>query len=196
MWQATYILTFEPTPTTTVSRSGSHPGDTAIPGMTSLKDVDFQHSSALAQSSNEITILSKIDPKPDSQKVREVTVAPGGTAIPVPSVRPISWGDHDRLSSSLLQLCLIVYNYALQAVWDPWSCPRLHSERTPERIAKLRNLSHMITIKIWEHDGWTEFARSANENRSTQQELLTFSFQYNFRYKFSIICSVSWIINK
>ena len=30
------------------------PGDTAIPGMTSLKDGDLQHSSALAQSPKEI----------------------------------------------------------------------------------------------------------------------------------------------
>ena len=30
------------------------PGDTAIPGMTSLKDEDLQHSSALAQSPTEI----------------------------------------------------------------------------------------------------------------------------------------------
>ena len=35
------------------------PGDTAIPGMTSLKDGDLQHSSALAQSPN-----GDIEPQP------------------------------------------------------------------------------------------------------------------------------------
>ena len=60
------------------------PGDTAIPGMTSLKDGDLQHSSALAQSPE-----GDIEPQPSRQKLirnrtasREATVAPVSTAIP------------------------------------------------------------------------------------------------------------------
>ena len=46
------------------------PGDTAIPGMTSLKDGDLQHSSALAQSSKgdiEPNHPSEINPNSDSR---------------------------------------------------------------------------------------------------------------------------------
>ena len=45
-------------------------GGTAIPGMTSLKDGDLQHSSALAQSPKgdiEPNHPSEINPKPDSR---------------------------------------------------------------------------------------------------------------------------------
>ena len=55
------------------------PGDTAIPGMTSLKDGDLQHSSALAQSPKKIqnpTIRQKLIRFRTAD--REVMVAPGG----------------------------------------------------------------------------------------------------------------------
>ena len=47
---------FTTVPVTTTIRLSEWvtPGDTAIPGMTSLKDGDLQHSSALAQSPKEI----------------------------------------------------------------------------------------------------------------------------------------------
>ena len=65
------------------------PGDTAIPGMSSLKDGDLQHSSALAQS----PIYWRYRAQPSRQKlirngetgqpvVQEATVTFGGTAIP------------------------------------------------------------------------------------------------------------------
>ena len=49
------------------------PGDTAIPGMTSLKDGDLQHSSALAQSPEgdiEPNHPSEINPNSDSSRSR------------------------------------------------------------------------------------------------------------------------------
>ena len=132
MGHATYILTFKPTPTTTVGVGRTRSLYTAIPSMTSLKDGDCQHSSALAQSSNAITIPSKINPKPDSQKVEKrrsllvVLCNTGLRLVPITTLPNIK-----------------LYSYALQVVW---SCSRLHSGY--ERFVKLCDLSHIITIKI------------------------------------------------
>ena len=72
--------------------------------MTSLKDGDLQHSSALAQSPK-----ADIEPNHSSNLVRirtadrEVMVAPGGTAIPV---RPVSRTETKITSQLKIQNCM------------------------------------------------------------------------------------------
>ena len=74
------------------------PGGTAIPGMTSLKDEDLQHSSALAQSPEgdiDPNHPSEINSKPDSQYVEKRRSFPAVCAIPG---RPVSDRDYNRLT--------------------------------------------------------------------------------------------------
>ena len=71
VWLVGWCLTTVPVTKTIRLSEWVTPGDTAIPGMTSLKDGDLQHSSALVQSPERRyrtpTIQSEINPKPDSQ---------------------------------------------------------------------------------------------------------------------------------
>ena len=63
-WLVGWCLTTVPVTKTIRLSEWVTPGDTAIPGMISLKDGDLQHSSALAQSPK-----GDVEPQPSSQKL-------------------------------------------------------------------------------------------------------------------------------
>ena len=138
-------------------------GDTAMPGMTSLKDRDFQHSSALAQSSNELiwssisryrapTIQSKnskFNPKLDSHKVEKRR-----SLLVILQYRYRRY-DQSQAETTIASLPPY-YNsawYQLQLcfpgiVHDPWSGFRLHSVRSLSELLSSRNFRLWSRLKF------------------------------------------------
>ena len=155
-------LTFKPMPTTTfaVGRTRRY----CNTGYDQSQGWRLQHSSELAQSSNEIASRQKLIRNRTIRKSRS-----DGHSWWYCNTGTVGTTNLRRRPRSPIFLSITtlpnIYSYALQVVWDPRSCSRLHSERTSSEL-----LSFGI-FRIWSRlkfknltDERGSLARSANEN--------------------------------